>query len=178
MASAFDQIARFTAGIFSEGAPHASEAPANLANGPALLLYLGLIIVLALVILWNARSYQVPELAHGHTGHAAHDGAHDSLAAGHDERLAEEIAEPEPPARDDIKIIEGIGPKTEAVFWAAGIFTFQQIADTPAERLNQILDAAGLRLGDPTSWPEQARLAAEGDWEGLEQLQQRLKGGR
>ena len=174
MASAFDRIAWITSGFFSEGAPHGSEAPANLANGPALLLYLGLIFVLALLILWNARSYQVPELAHGHTGHVVHD----SLAAVHVEQVAEEIAEPEPPARDDIKIIEGIGPKTEAVFWAAGIFTFQQIADTPAEKLNQILDAAGLRLGDPTSWPEQARLAAEGDWEGLKQLQQRLKGGR
>lgn len=175
MASAFDQIAWFTAGIFSEGAPHGSEAPANLANGPALLLFLGLVFVVALLILWNARSYQAPELAHGH---AAHDAAHDSHTAVHVERLAEEIAEPEPPVRDDIKIIEGIGPKTEAVFWAAGIFTFKQIADTPAEKLNQILDAAGLRLGDPTSWPEQARLAAEGDWEGLKQLQQRLKGGR
>jgi hypothetical protein len=35
-----------------------------------------------------------------------------------------------------------------------------------------------LRLADPTTWPEQAGIAAKGDWEALEQLQAMLKGGR
>ena len=48
------------------------------------------------------------------------------------------------------------------------------------ERLREILNAAELRgsFGDPTSWPEQARLAAEGMWDQLKTLQDGLKGGR
>jgi hypothetical protein len=46
-------------------------------------------------------------------------------------------------------------------------------------RLRAILDVAGLaRLADPTSWPEQAQLAAAGQWAELETLQANLKGGR
>lgn len=31
---------------------------------------------------------------------------------------------------------------------------------------------------DPDTWPEQTQLAAAGDWDGLDQLQDSLKGGR
>lgn len=79
---------------------------------------------------------------------------------------------------DDLQIIEGIGPKIAGVFKEAGIATFAQLAATPVERLSEILKAANLRLGDPTTWPEQARLAGAGDLEGLKKLQDSLKGGR
>jgi predicted flap endonuclease-1-like 5' DNA nuclease len=178
MTSAIFLLAWFSAGIFSEGAPHGSETPANLADGPALLLYLGLILLVGLILIWNALSYQAPQLAHGaHADHGTHQ-AHSTEAEMTLERTQEAEVEVETPAKDDLKIIEGIGPKTEAVFNAAGLFSFRQVASTPVEKLDEILDAAGLRLGDPGSWPEQARLAAEGDWEGLKQLQERLKGGR
>jgi predicted flap endonuclease-1-like 5' DNA nuclease len=89
-------------------------------------------------------------------------------------------AEAEPPdlAPDDLTIIEGIGPKISSVFQAAGIATLAQLAKTDAGELKRILTEAGLRLGDPTTWPEQAGLAAEGKWDALASLQNSLKGGR
>lgn len=89
-----------------------------------------------------------------------------------------EEAPPRPLTPDDLKVIEGIGPKISGILQAAGIATFAQLAQTDASRLRAILDEAGLRLADPTTWPEQASLAAKGDWEGLKALQSQLKGGR
>jgi large subunit ribosomal protein L17 len=83
-----------------------------------------------------------------------------------------------PVAADDLTQIEGIGPKTSGVLQNAGISSFDQLAAANTSSLKQILQAAGLRLGDPTTWPEQARLAASGDWDALETLQGQLKGGR
>jgi small subunit ribosomal protein S2 len=83
-----------------------------------------------------------------------------------------------PVAADDLTRIEGIGPKTSGVLQDAGISSYDQLAAADPSRLKQILQDAGLRLGDPTTWPEQAGLAASGDWDGLETLQGQLKGGR
>lgn len=102
------------------------------------------------------------------------------------EAAAPETAAPEVAARaaapvteDDLKRIEGIGPVIAGLLRENGIFTFRQLADTPTERLTALLTEARLnRLSDPATWPEQARLAAEGQWDALEQLQASLKGGR
>lgn len=96
---------------------------------------------------------------------------------------------PEPPlpseeavmrATNDLKLIEGIGPRIEQVLNDAGITTFEDLGATTAERLRELLNAAGLRgsFGDPTTWGEQARLAAEGRWDELQTLQDSLRGGR
>jgi predicted flap endonuclease-1-like 5' DNA nuclease len=78
-----------------------------------------------------------------------------------------------------LTIIEGIGPKISGLLKTAGILTFAQLGTTDVTRLKQILDDAGLTaLADPTTWPEQASLAAEGKWDVLEQLQGQLKRGR
>ncbi|MBN1995233.1 MAG: DUF4332 domain-containing protein [Anaerolineae bacterium] len=80
---------------------------------------------------------------------------------------------------DDLKIIEGIGPKIAGVLQAAGITTLAQLAQTDVGRLRQILDEANMTaLANPTSWPEQAQLAAAGDMAALQKLQDELKGGR
>ncbi len=79
---------------------------------------------------------------------------------------------------DDLKIIEGIGPKIEVILKNAGILTFRQLASTSVERLYQILHEANLRLADPGTWPEQARLAANENWDFLKALQDRTKAGR
>lgn len=79
---------------------------------------------------------------------------------------------------DDLKTVEGIGPKIEALLHAEGITTFAQLAQSDVERLREILLASGLRISDPTTWPEQAHLAASEDWDGLNALQESLKGGR
>ena len=82
------------------------------------------------------------------------------------------------PAGDDLAIVEGIGPKINSVLHEAGIRTFTQLADAAPERLAEILRGAGLRLANPETWSEQARLAAEGEWSKLETFQKKLKGGR
>jgi predicted flap endonuclease-1-like 5' DNA nuclease len=84
----------------------------------------------------------------------------------------------EPAVPDDIKIIEGIGPKIEKILNEAGIHTCATLASSEVSHLEGILKAANLRLADPTTWPEQARLAAEGKMEELQTLQGQLKGGR
>lgn len=82
-------------------------------------------------------------------------------------------------APDDLTRIEGIGPKISSLLQAAGITTFAQLAATDVSRLKEILAEARLAaLADPTTWPEQARLAAAGEWEALRRLQAELKGGR
>jgi NADH-quinone oxidoreductase subunit I len=84
-----------------------------------------------------------------------------------------------PDKSDDLTKIEGIGPVISKTFNAAGISTFSQLAASTPERLKQILDDADLRrIHDPATWPEQAKLAADGKWDELEKLQDELKGGR
>jgi predicted flap endonuclease-1-like 5' DNA nuclease len=98
-------------------------------------------------------------------------------------RHAEAPPLPMPPTAgaDDLKRIEGIGPRIAGVLQEAGITTFGQLSSTQAEQIRKILEAADprlLRLADPTTWPQQAALAAEGNWSALEELQGELKGGR
>ena len=91
------------------------------------------------------------------------------------------VVEMEPPEVENLEIIEGIGPKLAAVLRDSGVYTFAQLASLEPERLRQLLrdrDPNLLRLADPATWPEQARLAAAGEWEALARLQQDLKGGR
>jgi uracil permease len=79
---------------------------------------------------------------------------------------------------EDLTQIEGIGPKIAEVLQAAGIQNYTQLAGTSVDDLKQILQDAQLRLADPSSWPQQAGLAAEGAWPALRDLQERLSGGR
>jgi predicted flap endonuclease-1-like 5' DNA nuclease len=80
---------------------------------------------------------------------------------------------------DDLTIMEGIGPKIASLLQAAGITTFNQLAEADLGRLSQILKDAGLQhLANPATWPEQAGLAAAGKWEELKALTDSLKGGR
>ena len=80
---------------------------------------------------------------------------------------------------DDLKIIEGIGPKIEGILHAAGIKKFYQLAATSVTQLEKIgREDGGIRLALQDTCPEQARLAADADWSKLESLQDELKGGR
>jgi hypothetical protein len=79
---------------------------------------------------------------------------------------------------DDLKKIEGIGPKVSNVLNAAGITTFAGLANANSADIQKTLNDAGLQMMNPEGWIEQASLAAKGDWEGLERLQEKLKGGR
>ncbi len=81
---------------------------------------------------------------------------------------------------DDLKVIEGIGPKIEGLFHDAGIKSWKDLAEADMEKLKEVLAEAGsrYRMHDPTTWSKQAQLASEGKWEELEQYQDELKGGR
>jgi hypothetical protein len=66
------------------------------------------------------------------------------------------------------------------LFNNAGIATFADLAATPVEKLNEILEEAGPRytIHNPTTWPQQAQLASEEKWDELSDLQNKLDGGR
>jgi predicted flap endonuclease-1-like 5' DNA nuclease len=82
--------------------------------------------------------------------------------------------------KDDLKRIEGIGPKIEKMLNEELIYTWAVLATTPVDRLKAVLRKGGERykMHDPTSWPDQAKLAAQGRWKELEELQDILQGGR
>ncbi|WP_336515702.1 hypothetical protein [Pollutibacter soli] len=81
---------------------------------------------------------------------------------------------------DNLKRIEGIGPKLEEMLNEHDIYTFRQLAGTSSETLQKILDEGGeqYRIHDPATWPEQAKLLAEGKFEEFDRLTLELKGGR
>lgn len=81
---------------------------------------------------------------------------------------------------DNLQIIEGIGPKVAELLNANGIATWADLASKSPDEIKPILDAAGsaYKMMDPTSWPQQAKLAAEGQWSALIEYQKFLDGGK
>ena len=81
---------------------------------------------------------------------------------------------------EDLKIVEGIGPKIEGLLKAAGINTWQELSEASTEKLQGILNDAGdrYRLADPSTWAKQAGLAAAGKWGELTEYQEYLSGGK
>ena len=84
------------------------------------------------------------------------------------------------PKGDDLKLVEGIGPKIEELMHNAGILNFADMAKADVEHLKEILREAGSRyqMHDPTSWPMQAEMAANGEWDKLKEWQDNAKGGK
>lgn len=78
---------------------------------------------------------------------------------------------------DDLKAIEGIGPKIAEALREGGITTFAELAAADLDQLNSILEGK-IRIFHPDTWSEQAALAAAGKWDELEALQEKLQGGR
>ena len=81
---------------------------------------------------------------------------------------------------DDLKKIEGIGPKIEQILHEGGITTFAQLAESDADAVKELLTAAGPRyaIHNPATWAKQAAMAANGQWDELKELQDRLDGGK
>lgn len=82
--------------------------------------------------------------------------------------------------KDDLTKIEGIGPKIKTLLNKDGIWSFAQLSEARVSRLQKILDQAGprYRVHKPKTWPEQAKMAAAGNWAELKKWQEELKGGR
>ncbi|WP_052333962.1 hypothetical protein [Neolewinella persica] len=81
---------------------------------------------------------------------------------------------------NDLKVVEGIGPKIEGLLKADGISNWSELAAAEVSRIQGILDAAGPRyqLAVPRTWAQQAGLAAEGKWAELKALQDELQAGK
>jgi predicted flap endonuclease-1-like 5' DNA nuclease len=105
-----------------------------------------------------------------------------SLASKEEEASSKQefVAGPKPDVIDDLKKIEGVGPKIQEHLNNGGIWTFAQLAEARVSYLQKILDAAGpaYTIHDPGTWPEQSVLCQRGEWDKLEKWQNELKGGK
>ncbi|MER3375243.1 MAG: 30S ribosomal protein S2 [Allomuricauda sp.] len=99
------------------------------------------------------------------------------------EEKAEKPAEPakkeEAAKADDLTKVEGIGPKAAEAIVNSGIGTYAELAKADPEKIKEILTEASSNLAhlDPTSWPKQAKMAADGKWDELKEWQDNAKGG-
>lgn len=82
--------------------------------------------------------------------------------------------------KDDLKVIEGIGPALEKMLNENNILTYDHLANHTVAQLENMLDKAGprFRVHVPETWPEQASLLRDGKTEAFKTLTERLKGGR
>ncbi len=81
---------------------------------------------------------------------------------------------------DDLKVVEGIGPKIEGLLHDGGIRTWSELSHASTERLQEILDAAGPRyqVHNPATWPRQAAMLVSNDWSGFKTWTEELTAGR
>ena len=70
---------------------------------------------------------------------------------------------------DDLKVIEGIGPKLAELLVEAGYTSYALLAKAEVTDLQAVLDKAGSRykMHNPTTWPLQASFARDGKFEAL-----------
>lgn len=81
--------------------------------------------------------------------------------------------------RDDLTLVEGIGPKIEELLLAAGVDSHAKLAVTPIEEIQVVLDKAGasFRIANPATWARQAALIVRNDWAELRRWQDVLIAG-
>ncbi|WP_222982229.1 hypothetical protein [Flagellimonas meishanensis] len=82
--------------------------------------------------------------------------------------------------QDDLKIVEGIGPKIEGLFHKFGIKTWKALSEISTDKCQEVLDSGGdrYRIHDPASWPMQAKMAHKGQWKELAKWQDDHKAGK
>ena len=80
---------------------------------------------------------------------------------------------------NDLTIVEGIGPKIKELFHNHGITTWLALSEASQDKCREVLNSGGPRFQThkPGTWPEQARLAHEGQWQKLWDWQEELDGG-
>jgi predicted flap endonuclease-1-like 5' DNA nuclease len=146
---------------------------------------LGLLLGFLLVLLWKRLMARRNDRTAGSNGQSRPVITLEEVQvelAPDDQAASQAEPEPEPASpsqrQDDLRKLEGIGPKVQGVLNAAGVFTYAQLARTSQEKLKTLLESVGYGYMDPATWPEQADLAAQADWDGLARLKNALKGGR
>lgn len=97
-----------------------------------------------------------------------------------EEPAAEAPAAEEALAADDLKKVEGIGPKIEELLNNAGLSTYAQLGAATEEQLKGILTEAGgiYTAKDPSTWAKQSQMADAGEWDKLKAWQDELDGGK
>jgi predicted flap endonuclease-1-like 5' DNA nuclease len=82
--------------------------------------------------------------------------------------------------QDDLKVVEGIGPKIEGLFHNYDIKTWKALSKTSVSKCRQVLDSGGDRykVHDPASWPLQAKMCYAGKWKALHKWQVEHKRGK
>jgi predicted flap endonuclease-1-like 5' DNA nuclease len=85
-----------------------------------------------------------------------------------------------PVKKDDLKLVEGIGPKIQGLFHNYDIKTWKALSETSVSKCQEVLDSGGDRykVHDPASWPMQAKMAYEGKWKELAKWQDEHKHGK
>ncbi|GJM42294.1 MAG: hypothetical protein DHS20C20_25760 [Ardenticatenaceae bacterium] len=166
--------------------------------GVPAMVPIGIGLILLLLFIWGLNRNNIPQgsadvadehhspqlNSEPHGGDAHHEETAVTEAPAPGEELAEAVRAKSVPVvapvePDDLKKIEGIGPKIEGILHNVGILTFTNLADATLEHLEKVVrEDAGIRVAFPDTWPDQAKLAAAGDWDKLETLQDELKGGR
>jgi predicted flap endonuclease-1-like 5' DNA nuclease len=100
----------------------------------------------------------------------------DAVMADDSDAEQDAVAVGEPQAQpDDLLLIDGIGPRVSTIVAAAGITSFAQLAAADVEQLRSMLVDAGIKTVDPSSWPEQARIARAQGADALREHQRRLR---
>ncbi len=154
----------------------------NNANGSSLprwVLFLIILIILVAIIWYLTRPEKDKTGAVKTEAAPMEEPAVAATAVKTEETQPEPEPEPEPAQPDDLKKIEGIGPKIESILNAAGITTFAQLANASVADLNKIVrQDAGITIAFPDTWPKQAQMAADGNWDKLAVYQDELHGGR
>jgi large subunit ribosomal protein L17 len=86
---------------------------------------------------------------------------------------------PQKGGKDDIELIEGIGPKIAKVLADNGVTTFAKLADTAPAAITEMLKASGGRfaLASADTWPQQAALLRDGKLDEFKALTDALVGG-
>lgn len=146
------------------------------------------IVILTFILVWallRNRPYGTHEEITEHTDHEESQKSDASFVTSKHESLSNVSEVPDPDVvevaekgQDNLEIIEGIGPKIAEILKSAGITTFGQLSEMDSVKIKEILVASNLRVNDPTTWPEQARLADIGDMQALNKYQEQLRGGR
>ncbi len=81
--------------------------------------------------------------------------------------------------KDDLTLIEGIGPKIANLLVVGGLKSYSQVAAASIEDVKSILEKGGsaYAMHDPSTWAQQAQLAADGKWAELNELKEKLISG-
>jgi predicted flap endonuclease-1-like 5' DNA nuclease len=82
--------------------------------------------------------------------------------------------------RDDLQLVDGIGPKIKQQLAKQGFKTWADVAAARPDELKKALAKAGERyhMHDPSTWPEQARMMQENRWQELMKYQRKLSKAR